>query len=76
VSEGNWAGNFEYRAARIHRPSSLEQLRELVAAASQIRVLGSRHSFNAIADAAELVSLAGLPADVRVDGATVSFGAG
>ena len=29
-----------------------------------MRVLGSRHSFNDIADSAELVSLEGLPADV------------
>jgi xylitol oxidase len=42
-----------------------------------VRVLGSRHSFTDIADAAELVSLDGLPADVRVDHAasTATFGA-
>ena len=63
----NWAGNYAYRAERLHRPSSVEQLCEIVAAAPQIRVLGSRHSFNAIADAAELVTLDDLPADVVVD---------
>jgi xylitol oxidase len=41
-----------------------------------VRVLGSRHSFNDIADSAELLSLAGLAPDVRVDGRTVSFAAG
>ena len=43
-----------------------------------MRVLGSRHSFSDIADSTELVSLAGLPADVVVERAagTVSFGAG
>ena len=53
-------------------------MQEIVAAADQVRALGSRHSFNDIADAAELVTLAALPADVELDreAATVSFGAG
>ena len=78
MTEVNWAGNHRYRAERIHRPSTLEEVQEIVAAASQVRALGSRHSFNDIADAAELVELSALPADVVVDrdAATVSFGAG
>jgi xylitol oxidase len=76
VSEVNWAGNLRYRAERIHRPSSLDQLRGSVAGADRIGVLGSRHSFNAIADAEQLISLAGLPADVVVEGDAVSFSAG
>ena len=74
----NWAGSHRYRAARLHRPATLEQLRELVAAAPKVRVLGSRHSFTDIADSEELVSLEGLPADVAVDHAagTVSCSAG
>lgn len=78
VSEVNWAGNYEYRAARLHRPSTLEQVREIVAAAPRVRVLGSRHSFSDIADSAELLTLEELPADVVVDhpARTVSFSAG
>jgi len=76
MTERNWAGNFAYRAAEIHRPTSLDALRELVARTSSLRVLGSRHSFNAIGDAGELVSLRALPADLVSDGETVSFGAG
>jgi hypothetical protein len=67
MRETNWAGNHTYRAARLHRPSSRQQVRELVAGASRLRVLGSRHSFNDIADADELLSLDRLPADVVVD---------
>jgi alditol oxidase len=72
--ERNWAGNHAYAVRELHRPATLEQLQELVAAAPRIRVLGTRHSFHAIADADELVSLDGLPADVHVDraGGTVS----
>jgi xylitol oxidase len=62
----------------VHRPSTLEELQEIVAAARQVRAVGSRHSFNDIADAEEQVTLSALPADVVVDrdAATVSFGAG
>ncbi len=76
--ERNWAGNLRYRAARIDRPRSLGAVREIVAAAPKVHVLGSRHAFNAIADSDELVSLEGLPADVVIDrdAATVSFSAG
>jgi xylitol oxidase len=73
MSETNWAGNRQYRAGRIQRPGSLDELREILAGAERIRVLGSRHSFNAIADGEQLVSLAGLPAEVVVEGDAVSF---
>ena len=72
----NWAGNLTYSAARLHHPTTVAQIQELVTSCNKLRVLGSRHSFNAIADADELVSLRALPADVTTDGETVSFGAG
>ena len=65
----NWAANFTYRAAELHRPASLEQVQELVAGASRLRVLGSRHSFNDIADADQLLVLDGLAGEVAVDAA-------
>ena len=46
----NWAGNYAYRAEKLHRPSTIEQVQEIVANAPSVRVLGSRHSFNDIAD--------------------------
>jgi len=78
VTEVNWAGTHAYRATQIHRPSTVEEVREIVARAPRIRVLGSRHSFSDVADSAELVTLEGLPADVVVDRErmTVSVGAG
>src|SRR4051812_43983028 len=74
--ERNWAGNLAYRATRIHRPQSLADVRAIAARTGSLRALGSRHSFTAIGDADELMSLRALPADVAVDGATVTFGAG
>jgi xylitol oxidase len=78
VTETNWGGNYIFRARRIHRPTTLEQVQELVAAAPRVRVLGSRHSFTGIVDSDELVALDAMPADVVVDHAagTVSVGAG
>jgi alditol oxidase len=67
VTGTNWAANLTYRAARLHRPASLEQVQELVAGASSLRVLGSRHAFNDIADADELLALDGLAGEVAVD---------
>ena len=49
ASERNWARNYRYAAPIVH-PTSIDEVQELVAAASQVRALGSRHSFNAIAD--------------------------
>lgn len=72
----NWAGNVTYRAARLHAPRTLDELRAIVAAAPSIRALGSRHTFNAIADADEQVSVRGLPADVVLDEDAVTFNAG
>ncbi|PRB69279.1 FAD-binding protein [Arthrobacter sp. MYb213] len=66
--ELNWAGNLAYRAKELLYPTSLEQLRDLVCAAQSVKVLGSRHSFNDIADTGELmISLAKMPAEITID---------
>ncbi|MDZ4045119.1 MAG: FAD-binding protein, partial [Rhodoglobus sp.] len=74
----NWAGNYEFGAATLHRPRGLEELQEVVARAPRIRPIGSRHSFSGIADSADVVSLELMPPAIRIDGEseTVSFGAG
>ena len=66
----NWAGNVEFRAARVHRPTTLEQLRQVVAGAEAVRVLGTGHSFNRIADTrGDLVLLHDLPGSVEINAA-------
>jgi len=70
VPELCWSGSYAYRAKRLHRPESLEQVQEVVAAARHLRVLGTRHSFTGIADSDELITLSGLPQDVEIDLAT------
>jgi len=63
----NWAGNVVFGARRLQRPASVEQVAELVAAGGPLRVLGSGHSFNRMADTdGDLISLAGLPRIVEI----------
>ena len=78
TDEQNWAGNYTYRAAAIHRPTTLDELQEIVSRAPRVRVLGSRHSFSDIADSEQLVHLGGLPDDIEIDreANTVTFNAG
>ena len=65
----NWAKNLTYGAQRTHRPSSVDEVRRIVAGTERIKALGSRHCFNDIADTeADHLSLASLPGDVDIDG--------
>jgi xylitol oxidase len=67
ASERNWSGNYEYRATAVHHPTTLDELRRLVAAASSVHALGSRHSFTAIADATELIALDRMDDQIAID---------
>jgi xylitol oxidase len=76
MGETNWAGNYTYTAAQVHRPESLDALRSVVAHASNIRVLGTRHSFNDIADAGELISFERLEQAIEIDREAMSVTVG
>jgi alditol oxidase len=54
----NWAGNYTYRAAQFHQPETVEQIQELVRRSNKLKALGTRHSFNDIADSpGDIISL-------------------
>ncbi|QMU71422.1 D-arabinono-1,4-lactone oxidase [Streptacidiphilus sp. P02-A3a] len=75
----NWAGNLAYSAARRHEPGTVAELQSIVRAGSRVRALGSRHSFNRVADTdGDLVSTAALPPVLRIaeDRRTVRVGGG
>ncbi|WP_435273387.1 FAD-binding protein [Streptomyces parvulus] len=81
VTVTNWAGNITYTAEELLRPRSPRALGALVAGSARLRVLGSGHSFNEIAQPGAggvLLSLADLPSVVDVDTAarTVRVGGG
>ncbi|MFL5993299.1 MAG: FAD-binding protein [Streptomyces sp.] len=66
----NWAGNITYSAKELHRPHSLDEVAALVAESARVRVLGSGHSFNEIAEPGPegvLLSIADLPPLIDVD---------
>jgi xylitol oxidase len=64
----NWAGNFHYSINRVLQPESLQDLKQLVTSSAKLRVVGSRHSFNAIADSNEnLVSLKNFDRVLKID---------
>lgn len=63
----NWAGNYTFRAPGRHTPTSVQAVQELVASAPRIHVVGCGHSFTGIADAEQMLSLALLPPEIRVD---------
>lgn len=63
-----WSGCHAYSAGELLLPDSMEQLQQTVAATSRIRALGTRHSFNDVADTSgSLVSVRGLPEHFELD---------
>jgi alditol oxidase len=75
----NWAGNVVFRAARLHRPETVDALRRIVTGSTRLRALGSGHSFSGIVDTdGDLVLMDGLPHELRIDSAdsTVTASAG
>ena len=77
--EYNWAGNLTYAAVNVELPDSVSQLQEIVRHSHRVRTLGTRHSFNDIADTTgTLISLARLDHVVRLDdaGRTVTIEGG
>jgi xylitol oxidase len=82
ASEGkltNWAGNLEYSTDRLYSAKSLDQVRSYVKQQAQLKVLGSRHCFNNIADSTySLLSLKSMDDVVALASAacTVTVSAG
>jgi len=46
----NWAGNYAYKAPVLRMPRTLDEVRNFVKAASRVKAVGARHSFNSVAD--------------------------
>ena len=74
----NWAGNITYSTDRVHMPASQDEVRAVVKGCSKLRPLGTRHSFNTIADSTQnQISLLRLD-EITVDdkAKTVTVGGG
>ena len=75
----NWSGNVEFQDAAYLEPSSLQELQEVIRKNGRIRVRGTAHCFNQIADTSAVsVNLAHMPEVIeineRVPSVTVSAG--
>jgi alditol oxidase len=46
----NWAGNIEYSTENLHAAKSVAEVKEYVRKTEKLKVLGTRHCFNTIAD--------------------------
>jgi xylitol oxidase len=49
----NWAGNIEYGTDRLYSATSVEQAQEFVRKHTRMKVLGTRHCFNYLADSTD-----------------------
>ena len=75
--QSTWAGTHVFGAQRIVNPRTLDEARELVADSPRIRALGTRHSFNDIADSpGVLVSLVDLDPGIELSDDTVTVSGG
>jgi len=75
----NWAGNYTYSTDNLHQPKTIVEVREMIKSHNKLKALGSRHSFNGIADSRKnLLSLMLLKDDMTLDRAsqTVTVNAG
>ncbi|WP_281265215.1 D-arabinono-1,4-lactone oxidase [Curtobacterium sp. 9128] len=82
TSELNWSGTVTYTSERVERPSTLDEAAAIVAREPRVHGLGTRHSFNDVADApGVLLDLTAIPTDLVIDRmpdgrATATLGAG
>ena len=74
----NWAGNLTYSTDHLLTPASIDEVRQAVKSCAKLRALGTRHSFNAIADSTKnQISLKQLDSiDIDEKARTVTVGAG
>jgi alditol oxidase len=75
----NWAGNIEYSSDTVQTSTSVAEVREFVKKENKLKVLGTRHCFNNIADSKDIfLSLKPMDEVIALDPAkrTVTVGAG
>lgn len=75
----NWAGNFEFSTDRVYNAPDVQQVQEIVRKYDKLKVIGSRHCFNRIADSTDnLISLKEMDKMLVLDekALTVTVGSG
>lgn len=74
----NWSGNYHYSTNRVLQPSSVSETQDAVRSVAGVRALGTRHSFNGIADSqiAQISTLRLKDITINAKTRTVTVGAG
>lgn len=75
----NWAGTYEYTALWIVTPTTVEEVRRILAGPGRVRALGTRHSFTDLPDTTgTLVDVTGIASEpvLDQDAGTVTVSAG
>ncbi len=64
----NWAGNLQYSTNNVYYPKTVEEVQEVVKRCNKVKALGSKHSFNTIANSKDnFISLSDLNKVVSLD---------
>jgi xylitol oxidase len=74
----NWSGNLTYHTQNLFEPATVAELQQVVKDNASIRPLGTRHSFNGLADSTHAQVSLGKFKDISIDekARTVTVGAG
>ena len=78
VPRTNWSGNYHYSTNKVFQPATVSEVQDAVRSVSEVRALGTRHSFNGIADSrtAQISTLKLKDIHLDANAHTVKVGAG
>src|SRR5258708_1773917 len=78
VPRTNWSGNYHYSTNKVFQPATVAETQDAVRSVAGVRALGTRHSFNGIADSQiaqiSLLKLRDVALDPHARTATVGAG--
>lgn len=78
VPRVNWSGNYRYSTDKVLQPATLREVQDAVRSVARVRALGTRHSFNGIADSTvaqiSTLKLKDVVVDAKARTATVGAG--
>ena len=78
VPRTNWSGNYHYSTNNVFQPASVAEVQDAVRSVAGVRALGTRHSFNGIADSkmAQISTLKLTDVTLNAKTRTATVGAG
>jgi xylitol oxidase len=78
IPRTNWSGNYHYSTDKVLQPATVAETQDAVRSVTGVRALGTRHSFNGIADStvAQISTLKLKDVAVDTGTSTVRVGAG